>query len=252
MSDGGGIETRPFRPFDLSGGAIVVGIPTVSMVAPIAASHLVGELGLDQALAFESERFPPTTMIYGGKPKFPMRLYVSEEERFGLVLAEFAPPPSLARPIAKALLSLAAEAKVRRIVGLEGIPVFDLDASPGSSPEPTVRAIGATEAARDWMRSAKVPTLERGMLAGPGGVLLNEGRWLGLDVVMLTVPTIPDFPDARAAAALVAAVNRLFPNLRVRIAPLEAQAAEIDALMRSLREQMRGEPQAPRGEMMYG
>lgn len=72
-----GIEIRKFKDIDLKGATIIEGFPSVGLVGTIVATYLIDYLKLDQICAVDSEGFPPTSMIYVTKPKFPARIYAS-------------------------------------------------------------------------------------------------------------------------------------------------------------------------------
>ena len=106
---------------DLKGATIIEGFSSVGLVSTIVATYLIDYLKLDQICAVDSEEFPPTSMIYATKPKFPARIYASSEKKIGVFLAEFTPAPSLHRPLAKKLLEWCKEQQCTRIISPESL-----------------------------------------------------------------------------------------------------------------------------------
>ena len=116
------IEIYKFKDIDLSGATIVEGFPTVGLASIISANFLIGALNLDQICAIDSPDFPPVSMVYASKPKFPARIYANESHKIAVFLAEFTPTAELARPIADKILSWAIENECKRIITPEGLP----------------------------------------------------------------------------------------------------------------------------------
>lgn len=225
------IEIRKFTDIDLKDGTVVEAIPTVGLSSTIASSYLISSLSLDQISALESEAFPPVSMVYDRKPKFPARIYAREDLKLAVFLSEVPLAPLLHRPLAQTLLEWSRDQACREIVCLEGLP-----ASEGPD-EPSLWGIGSTDRARQRLEEAEIEQLEIGMIPGVSGVLLNEGRWVKFDVISLVAETRGMIPDAAAAARLVEAVDKLLPQVSIPIEPLLGQAARIEEHLAAIQEQ---------------
>ena len=57
------------------GGTVIEAIPSVGLVSTIAATYMLTNLPVDQVCALDSEDFPPLSMVYKYRPKFPVRIY---------------------------------------------------------------------------------------------------------------------------------------------------------------------------------
>jgi predicted ATP-grasp superfamily ATP-dependent carboligase len=236
---GGGIElaaeidVRSFKEVDIEGGTIVAAIPSVGMVSTIASTYLISALRMDQVCALDSEDFPPLSMIYGHKPKFPARVYASLDHKVAVFICEVPLPLRVHRPLARTLLEWGRKARTRLILPLEGLP--------SREEEPAGRTdlwgVGSTDAARALLDSHKIPQLETGIIPGVSGVLLNEGRWRRVDVVSLLVAARPALPDAMAAARLVEGVDRLLPEMEIDMGPLQRQAKSLEDHLQKLKDQ---------------
>ncbi len=228
------IEVRKYKETDIAGGTVIDGFPTVGLVSTIAADYLLGSLDMDQVSALESEAFPPTSMVYANKPKFPARVYASSEHNLAIFFAEFTPAPSLYRPLAKTIMSWAREQGAELIISPEGLPIQEADET---KQEPLVYGVGSTERASERLKAAKVPPLNIGIVAGITGVLLNEGRWSGYDVISLMAEAHPDFPDALAAARALEVIDVLLDEIELDLEPLIGKAHELEGQLRMLRHQ---------------
>ena len=71
-------EIRSLKEFDVQGAVVIHCIPSMNVQPSIVASYLVETLNMDQIACCDSHAFPPASMIYGAKPKFPARAYVNQ------------------------------------------------------------------------------------------------------------------------------------------------------------------------------
>lgn len=246
------IETRKFKDLDLEGGTIIEGFPGIGLVSTIGATYLIDSLKLDQVCALDSDDFPPTSMIYAAKPKFPARIYASSEHKIAVFLSEFTPSPALHRPIARKLLEWCREQRCRRIISTEGLPSTEVcKHGKGEAREAKVFGIGSTDIARGELKEAGIEQLEVGIVYGVTGILLNEGRWQNFDVITLLAETCPHLPDAHATAKILGALDKLMPHLKIDIEPLQEQSKKFEDHLKTLRKQ--AEPGTPEPyKMMYG
>jgi len=230
------IEIRKFKDINLKGGTVVDCIPTVSIVTGIVGSHIVSSLGLDQIFAMESEAFPPVSLVFSKKPKFPARGYASEEHKLAVVLTEFTPQASLSRPLAYQLLSCHDEYKCKRIISFEGLPVKSEE---GSDPEdePKVFGLGSTESAQKHLEDAGIEQMETGMLVGVTAILMNEGRWRNREVISLIGEIRSEFSTIRVAARLIEAYNKLSGLPKIDTKPMMEEAEKIESHFEKLQTQ---------------
>lgn len=226
------IIAHKFKEIRLEGGTILNGFPTAGLVSTIVANYLIGALDLDQVGALDSDDFPPVSMVYANKPKFPARIYADKRLKLAVFLSEFTPPPFLARPIARTMFSYAKETGAERIIAPEVIGWVH-----GDETEPHVFGVGTTDRTRVEMKRISMTPFRQGMIAGITGVLLNEGKRAEMDVISLIVETRPEMPDARAAARVLEVINRLLPHLEIDVEPLYEQAERVETHLKEMREQ---------------
>jgi uncharacterized protein len=225
---------RKFKDVDLTDGILIDCIPTVSVVGGIVGSHIVSSLNLDQVFAFESEKFPPVSMVFSKKPKFPARGYASEEHKLAVILTEFTPPGSLSRPLAYKLLSCHEKLGCKQIISFEGLPVKE---DKETEIEPKIFGLGSNDSARKTLDDAGIEQMETGMVVGVTGVLMNEGRWRDKEVISLIGEIRSDISIIRVAARLLKTFNRLFPDLKVDTKPLLDEAEKIESHFENLQTQ---------------
>jgi len=246
------IETRKFKDMDLKDGTILEGFPGIGIVGPIAATYLIDYLKMDQICALDSEDFPPTSMVYANKPKFPARIYANSEHKIALFLSEFTPSPKLHRPIAKKLLAWAKEQRCKMFICMEGLPSEAGEEPRGEGARKIdVFGVGSTDEARNNLKNADIKNLETGIIYGVSGVLLNEGRWENFDVITLLAEAYVDAPDALAAARVLEALDRLMPDIKIETKPLLEQSRKFEEHLKGLRKQAEPQVKEPY-KAMYG
>ncbi len=231
------VEVRTLREVDLKGGTVVAAFPSVGLVSTISATYLIQMLPVDQVCALESEDFPSVSMIYAKKPKFPARVYASKEHKLAIFVCEMPLPTRIHRPVAYTLMDWAKKQGIPRIISLEGLPMEGDGSSTGPAGGPAVWGVGSTDRARAELDKHKIAQLETGMIAGVAGVLLNEGRWRGTDVIALLAEARPDLPDAHAAVSLVHALDELLEDITVDLGPLQQQARQLEEFLQKLKQQ---------------
>src|SRR5213594_3399301 len=203
------IAFRTFKEVNLAGGTVIEAIPSVGLVSTIAATYMITTLPTDQVCAIDSEEFPPLSMVYAFKPKFPVRIYAQPDTKLAIFIAEVPLPPRVHRALALELLKWATAHRCRQIVSLEGLP------------------LPAADAPKD---------IE---VSGVSGVLLNEGRWQFYDVITLLAEAQPTIPDANAAARLLETVDILLPEVKLDLQPLKEQAKALEFHLKQLRDEAR-------------
>lgn len=233
------IELRKFKDIDLKGGIMIDCIPVVNIVSGVVGSYIVSALNLDQVFALESEQFPPISMVFSKKPKFPARGYASEKHKVAVILSEFQPPPSLSRPLAYKLLSCFEECNCSKIISFEGLPTMDKKSGNNNENKkaPQIYGLGSTDIARKMLDDAEIEQLETGMVVGVTAVLMNEGRWQNKDVITLIGEIRDDVPTVRLAARLLDMFNKLYPRLGIDVKPLLDEAEKVESHFTKLQAQ---------------
>jgi len=235
-----GIEVRKFKDIDLKGGTVFAALPSVGLVSTIAATYMISALRMDQVMALDSEDFPPLSMVYAHKPKFPVRVYAIP--KVAAFISEVPLPAKVHRPLARILIEWSRAQGAARIVCLEGLPL----AQERSEVEIDVWAVGSNEAANQTIEKATLQYLETGIVSGVAGVLLNEGRWTNFEVIALLGEARPYLPDAHAAAKLVWAADKLLEGMEIDLAPLLEEAKQLETHLQALKEQAKPvTPDAP-------
>jgi len=161
-----------YKEMDLEDSTVINGFPSTSLINSIVAGYLINVLNLDQICGLDSDEFPPVSMIYDSKPKFPARIYADEKAKIVVFLSEFTPYPPMARNVANTVLSFAEEAGCSRIISPE-TQILDEDGF-------KLFGIGSTDAARNtWnkfiLSASPLVSLICGSWSAPTGITTGRG-----------------------------------------------------------------------------
>lgn len=228
------IKILEYKKMNLNDSTVIDGIPSSGLGSTILANYLIGQRNLDQIAAVDSEDFPPISMIYDSKPKYPARIYAGEVDRLAVFLSELRPQIKLDRSVAKSIMSWAKKQNCNRIISTHQLP---LDEATESNFNLAIYGVGSTDSARRQLKDAGIEELQIGMITGIPGVLLNEGRWLNFDVCVIVIFALPETANIRIAATLIDPVKRLIPNVDIDVKPLLEQAEKIEERLKVLRKQ---------------
>ncbi|PUA31904.1 MAG: hypothetical protein B9J98_05275 [Candidatus Terraquivivens tikiterensis] len=234
------VRIKEYKRPDVRGGIVIDGFPSSSLVTSLVASYLVAHLKMDQVAFVESAHFPPVAFVYGGKPRYPARVYVEEELKLAAFVSEFNIPLGLSRAVANSLLDWSLKNGCEMVISTLSVPKESGDA--------VIYGIGSTERSREMISKAGIEQLAIGVVPGVPGVLLCEGRWNNFDVVVLLVEASEDTPLFAAAAMLLEALTKLVPRIKIDLEPLYREAKAIQDRLRSLREVAQAAERKP----MYG
>ena len=255
--DGDDIRIFEFKRKDLRNATIIDGFPSVGLVSSIAANYLIKIFEMEQIGIMDSPQFPTVSLIRDSKPLSPVRIYAGEKGKKGdqivAFISEFQAPQNLIRPIARTLVDWAIEQKCRMIVSPEGL-VVDPELRESAEISDVVFGIASTLRSRELLKQHQVQSFEEGVISGVAGVLLNEGRKRDFDVVTLLAEAHPDFPDAKAAALVLEAIDRILLGIEFDAKPLFEEAQRIEDHIKEIRKQAvapKDDRGPPRPEM-YG
>lgn len=263
------VVVRAYKPVQLDGGTLVVSIPHGAIANLLLTDFLLEQRRMDQVAALDSPAFPPFAMVHRGKARFPMRLHADPVSRLAVLRCEFAPPPSLARPIAAAILDWARVQGLARVVATDvlhalpggGPPGAAVGEDAGADPEelPGLWFSASSAATRREALRAGLTELREGVLDGVSAVLLLEARFRGADVVGLFTERRDLVDETRGAHVLAHALRSLVPGLDLDLPALEERLAEVEAGVRQARDaaelamdRLRGPEPAAGAPPMYG
>lgn len=202
----------------------IVGFPGVGLAGSILAGFVIRELNMDVIAGITSRDFPPYTLIRGGNPYPPLRIYghKSAGSHNDLVIAtsEMSLKPEQFYDVCTALMDLFRELKIKNIIALEGIPQFD--------DNNTIFACGTTPSSKEKIKMLGLTELEEGMVRGLTGIMLYEGFHNRTDVLAVLCPANPTLPDPAAAAKMLEPLSKMIPEFDIDTGPLYQEAKDLE------------------------
>lgn len=253
-----------FKKVDLRDAIVIDGFPSVGLVSSIVANYLIALLRLELIGIVDSPQFPTVSLIRGQEPMSPARLYASPRTskntaQLAAFVSEFQPPPGLVRDIAHSMLDWAEERRCRLIISPGGLVIErEGEKGRGIAPAPppleevNVYGVASTSRASALLTETDIEIFTEGVVSGIAGVLLNDGVRRDFDVITLLAQAQPEIADARAAALLVAAIDRMVLHMNLDLEPLCREAEGIEARLKVVRhEAVRKTRPAPE-EPAYG
>lgn len=225
------IEIKEYKTIDLKESILIDGFPSVGLISTIISNYYISGFNLDGMAFIDSPHFPPLTLIYAKKPKYPARIHASEERKLAVISCEFTPAPQLARAIGEKIVKWAITKHIHSIITFEGILEKE-----ESNQVSEVYAVGSTEQMRNLLTEKGIPLLEYGAVIGLPAIILNQCRWLNLDAVCFLVKIYHPYPEFRAAAHVIEQINKLYPSIAIDTQPLYKEAEKIEKRIREVRE----------------
>ncbi|HXQ94140.1 MAG TPA: PAC2 family protein [Thermoplasmata archaeon] len=264
-----GVRIYEVKRVDVEGAIVIDGFPSVGLVSSIVANYLIDTLEMEQIGIVESPAFPTVSLVRNGNPQHPVRIYAGHppQDRAGRVadkivafVSEFHPAPAIIHPLATAILDWVQEQRCGMLVSPEGL-VVDRPSGPAGAHKPMklsdvkIYGVASTRKARELYIEPNMTPFMEGVITGIAGVLLNEGRRRGFDVLTFLAEAQAEYPDARAAAKVIEAINRILLRTPLDAVPLYHEAERIEqqllTIQRRAAEKGHSERPAPASTPMY-
>ncbi len=238
------IQIIEYKQVDLSNAVLIEAFPTVGLVSSIAGHFLIDQFRLEEIGAISSRYFMPAAVIHKGVPSPPVRIYAGKKvcgpdgscDQIVVIISEFMPSVDIIKPLADVILGWAKKKKCKYIVTLEGTHGLD-------PKKPKTHGVATTQKMRDILKQYGIGETQEGMITGITGVLLYEGVRLNHDVLCLLAEAHTSYPDSRAAALLVEALDKMLPEIKINTEPLYKEADDIEKKIRAFIKQ--AQPTAP-------
>jgi len=241
------------------GGVLLSSFPSAGFATTVAAHYMIQTLGLPRIGRFESPDGIPIAVIQSGVVNPPVRVYGRKD--LAVVISEFPPSISQAKALARTIFQGAEGRRARLIVCMEGVMPHPLDE--GTEVETPEEQVWVAFSRKDAdLLNAFQPTrarlLEDGIIGGVSGALLVHGidRKPPVAAMLVSARASEGYPDHRAGASLIEAIDSLLPELRIDTGPLRTQAEQIErALRNAMRSQARTvdrETEPSQATTMYG
>ncbi|HLM70751.1 MAG TPA: PAC2 family protein [Thermoplasmata archaeon] len=243
------VRIYEIKRVDVEGAIVIDGFPSVGLVSSIVANYLIDTLEMEQIGIVESPAFPTVSLVRNGVPQHPVRIYAGHPpadragrgaDKLVAFVSEFHPAPTIIHPLATAILDWVQEQRCSLLVSPEGLVVEAAPSHAGHGSraprlnDVKVYGVASTRKARELYIEPNMIPFAEGVITGIAGVLLNEGRRRGFDVLTFLAEAQPDYPDARAAAKVIETINRILLRTPLDPVPLYAEAERIEQQLLSI------------------
>jgi uncharacterized protein len=233
------VDVYDLKRVDLSNAVVIDGFPSVGLVSSIVANYLIALLKMEYIAVLDSDAFPTLSLIRNGEPLGPARIYARPDLKLGeqqivVFSTELQPSANLLREIGTAIIDFAISQRCRLVISAGGLIIEREEGVEPEKGEIAVYGIGSTEAAQELLKKADAEPFIEGVISGTAGVLLNEGRRRGFDVVTLLAEAKPDAADAGAAALILAAIDQMVLHMNLNVEPLCKEAERLEAQLKIL------------------
>lgn len=255
-----GIDILTIKHMDIKDAYVIDGFPSVGLVGSIAANYLVSYLDLDIIAIIDAVTFPAMSLVREGVPHSPVRIYGGtmgkrSEDKIVVFVSEFQLPPEIVKPLASTLMDWVEFNKCKMVISPEGmiIPPDKEGVKEASFDTGKVFGVGSTPLASKLLKEHDIPLFETGIIMGLSGVLLNEGINRDMDVITILSWAHAEYPDARAAAACISAIDKMLLQVEFDIKPLISEAEIIEKHLKQIYKNAGKEQEIPKSKsIMYG
>lgn len=213
---------------DAKDALVVVGAASVGLVGPIATEYLIRLLAARPAGGLQGGAVPTTAVVSDGLLRPPVVAYVAQGARWSRfrTLIVFAAPRGLgdadAGAYADAVVAWAKQQRCGAVACLDGALTED-------EGEDNLVWGAAGDPAGLALVDASGATRFSGRLGGLAAAVPSAGAMRGIPSFSLLAETDQAYPDHRAAARLLRALDNVLPGLTFETGPLEDEAAAIEA-----------------------
>ena len=183
---------------------LILGLPDVGLVGPIAAMHITRSLKLDDVVGIDSYAFlPPVTVVLKGEPKHPMRIY--SNGKIAVLVTDVPVSPAGIAPLASAIVEYARRRGIETMVSITGL------GSPSRlrGEKPKLYWIASTGSAEEKAQKLEAERFSDGIMVGPYSLILKEAARKRVDNIVILAESYTDFPDPEASAEAVKAISKL-------------------------------------------
>ncbi|WP_298665574.1 proteasome assembly chaperone family protein [uncultured Methanofollis sp.] len=229
------------KPLSGKNPLVLMGFPGSGLVGSIALQYLVEQMEFEQIGNITSKYFPPVAMMAKGVINVPVRIY--EKAETAAIVADIPIHPMICYEVANGIIDWLTRFPVKEVITIAGIVT--------NEPEKRVFGVATHEEMLARIQDETV-ILPMGSISGIAGSILTECKIRNIPGYGFLGETV-NTPDPRSAAATLKVLNTLY-GMDIDVDPLLEQAAEIEATMHKLAEDVQSTETIQKKENlpMYG
>lgn len=219
------------EPGKMPGGVVIEGFPESGLAGTIASSCLIASLKLSLVSEISSDYFPPLATVLDGKVQAPARIYADPKSNIAVFLGDFSPGLRASHIIARTIIDWAKQRECGFVLTSFSSPMEK------GSDEHEVSAVTNGPKAEEIATEAGIPLANLTAIGGVAGILLVEGRELGVPVVSLLVKTHKGLQDFESGLKLAEIIMKLVPNAACDLTAIRKEAEQTEERLRRIRNQ---------------
>ena len=223
------IIIKEFKEFNLEGGYLIDGFPSVGFSSAIATESMIQTSQFELGGIIDSEEFPPISIIKDSKPNYPSRIFINEDLKVGVFSSYLNLEQSLHRQVSELMLEWAKKHKIKLIVSSVAVK--------SNNKSSQMMGIGSTDSARKKIEEIGLKVLDHGTVPGIPGMLLNKGSMINQDVIVIIFNTTGKGPDFKSSADLCLTMSKLIPGASCDIPSLQKEAEKAEAVIKETQEE---------------
>ena len=223
------IIIKEFKEFNLEGGYLIDGFPSVGFSSAIATESMIQTSKFELGGIIDSEEFPPISIIKDSKPNYPSRIFINEDLKVGVFSSYLNLEQSLHRQVSELMLEWAKKHKIKLIISSVAVK--------SNNKSSQMMGIGSTDSARKKIEEIGLKVLDHGTVPGIPGMLLNKGSMINQDVIVIIFNTTGKGPDFKSSANLCLTMSKLIPGASCDIPSLQKEAEKAEAVIKETQEE---------------
>lgn len=174
---------------------LVAGFPGTGLIGGIVSEQMINSLDMVQVASLTCDDFPPTSVIFDGIPRRPLRFFLKDD--LMLVKSDMVIPTGLTTKLATKIIEWSIEKGVEEIITLDGIPKRE------DTDETKIWGVLSSRDHTEDVESLGIEIIERGAIAGISSSLLLEAVEHDIKAIGMFAEGTHKIPDPRASAVLL-------------------------------------------------
>ena len=204
---------------DLNSPIIFAGFVGAGIVGPLAISHIIEKLKMEQIAVMRSKYLPPSTVFTRGILRHPFRFYANKEGTICAIICEITLRMEGLYSLVSAVLDWAEKNGSKEIVILDGVASTEHD---------NKAYCAAKEDLVRTMADKDINMIPQGFITGIPGGILNECIVREIQGIALLAKANKTLPDPAAASTLIEALNRFY-DMKIDTSELQKEKDRINS-----------------------
>ncbi|MBM2818459.1 MAG: hypothetical protein HW410_141 [Nitrosarchaeum sp.] len=212
-------EVFELGKIDLNSPIIFAGFVGAGIVGPLAISHIIEKLKMEQIAVMRSKYLPPSTVFTRGILRHPFRFYANKEGTICAIICEITLRMEGLYSLVSAVLDWAEKNGSKEIVILDGVASTEHD---------NKAYCAAKEDLVRTMADKDINMIPQGFITGIPGGILNECIVREIQGIALLAKANKTLPDPAAASTLIEALNRFY-DMKIDTSELQKEKDRINS-----------------------